>query len=126
MESNLKIEEERIETISNRVIRTFQKRSDFIPSLKIKFFISKSNRLAESNSKERRIETISKGMIHIVKIYSYIYIYICTRKKSCEKYGIEERKRKRREIFRSEYKKREFIQGNSFFRNGQMLKRSNA
>lgn len=122
MESNLKIEEERIETISNRVIRTFQKRSDFIPSLK--FFISKSNRLAESNSKERRIETISKGTIHIAKIYSYIYI--CTRKKSCEKYGIEERKRKRREIFRSEYKKREFIRGNSFFRNGQMLKRSNA
>lgn len=73
MESNLKIEEERIETISNRVIRTFQKRSDFIPSLK--FFISKSNRLAESNSKERRIETISKGTIHIAKIYSYIYIY---------------------------------------------------
>lgn len=73
MESNLKIEEERIETISNRVIRTFQKRSDFIPSLK--FFISKSNRLAESNSKERRIETISKGTIHIAKIYSYIYMY---------------------------------------------------
>lgn len=75
MESNLKIEEERIETISNRVIRTFQKRSDFIPSLKIKFFISKSNRLAESNSKERRIETISKGTIHIAKIYSYIYVH---------------------------------------------------
>lgn len=73
MESNLKIEEERIETISNRVIRTFQKRSDFIPSLK--FFISKSNRLAESNSKERRIETISKDTIHIAKIYSYIYMY---------------------------------------------------
>lgn len=73
MESNLKIEKERIETISNRVIRTFQKRSDFIPSLK--FFISKSNRLAESNSKERRIETISKGTIHIAKIYSYIYMY---------------------------------------------------
>lgn len=73
MESNLKIEEERIETISNRVIRTFKKRSDFIPSLK--FFISKSNRLAESNSKERRIETISKGTIHIAKIYSYIYMY---------------------------------------------------
>lgn len=73
MESNLKIEEERIETISNRVVRTFQKRSDFIPSLK--FFISKSNRLAESNSKERRIETISKGTIHIAKIYSYIYMY---------------------------------------------------
>lgn len=69
MESNLKIEEERIETISNRVIRTFQKRSDFIPSLKIKFFINKSN------SKERRIETISKGTIHIAKIYSYIYMY---------------------------------------------------
>lgn len=122
MESNLKIEEERIETISNRVIRTFQKRSDFIPSLKIKFFISKSNRLAESNSKERRIETI------LVRYISqrFIHIYICTRKKSCEKYGIEERKRKRREIFRSEYKKREFIRGNSFFRNGQMLKRSNA
>lgn len=120
MESNLKIEEERIETISNRVIRTFQKRSDFIPSLK--FFISKSNQLAESNSKERRIETI------LVRYISqrFIHIYICTRKKSCEKYGIEERKRKRREIFRSEYKKREFIQGNSFFRNGQMLKRSNA
>lgn len=78
MESNLKIEEERIETISNRVIRTFQKRSDFIPSLK--FFISKSNRLAESNSKERRIETISKGTIHIAKIYSYIYIYVHARK----------------------------------------------
>lgn len=123
MESNLKIEEERIETISNRVIRTFQKRSDFIPSLKIKFFISKSNRLAESNSKERRIETISKGTIHIAKIYSYIYIYVHARKVAR---NIEERKRKRREIFRSEYKKREFIQGNSFFRNGQMLKRSNA
>lgn len=80
MESNLKIEEERIETISNRVIRTFKKRSDFIPSLKIKFFISKSNRLAESNSKERRIETISKGTIHIAKIYSYIYIYVHARK----------------------------------------------
>lgn len=119
MESNLKIEEERIETISNRVIRTFQKRSDFIPSLK--FFISKSNRLAESNSKERRIETISKGTIHIAKIYSYIYVH--ARKVAR---NIEERKRKRREIFRSEYKKREFIQGNSFFRNGQMLKRSNA
>lgn len=78
MESNLKIEKERIETISNRVIRTFQKRSDFIPSLK--FFISKSNRLAESNSKERRIETISKGTIHIAKIYSYIYIYVHARK----------------------------------------------
>ena len=78
MESNLKIEEERIETISNRVIRTFKKRSDFIPSLK--FFISKSNRLAESNSKERRIETISKGTIHIAKIYSYIYIYVHARK----------------------------------------------
>lgn len=78
MESNLKIEEERIETISNRVVRTFQKRSDFIPSLK--FFISKSNRLAESNSKERRIETISKGTIHIAKIYSYIYIYVHARK----------------------------------------------
>lgn len=74
----MKIEEERIETISNRVIRTFQKRSDFIPSLK--FFISKSNRLAESNSKERRIETISKGTIHIAKIYSYIYIYVHARK----------------------------------------------
>lgn len=121
MESNLKIEEERIETISNRVIRTFQKRSDFIPSLK--FFISKSNQLAESNSKERRIETISKGTIHIAKIYSYIYIYVHARKVAR---NIEERKRKRREIFRSEYKKREFIQGNSFFRNGQMLKRSNA
>lgn len=74
----MKIEEERIETISNRVVRTFQKRSDFIPSLK--FFISKSNRLAESNSKERRIETISKGTIHIAKIYSYIYIYVHARK----------------------------------------------
>lgn len=116
MESNLKIEEERIETISNRVIRTFQKRSDFIPSLK--FFISKSNRLAESNSKERRIErydTYRKDL--------FIYIYVHARKVAR---NIEERKRKRREIFRSEYKKREFIQGNSFFRNGQMLKRSNA
>lgn len=73
MESNLKIEEERIETISNRVIRTFQKRSDFIPSLK--FFISKSNRLAESNSKERRIErydTYRKDL--------FIYIYVHARK----------------------------------------------
>lgn len=88
MESNLKIEEERIETISNRVIRTFQKRSDFIPSLK--FFISKSNRLAESNSKERRIErydTYRKDL--------FIYIYICTRKKSCEKYRRKEEKEKR-------------------------------
>lgn len=97
MESNLKIEEERIETISNRVIRTFQKRSDFIPSLK--FFISKSNRLAESNSKERRIETISKGTIHIAKIYSYIYMYMqeklreiwYRRKEEKEKRNIPER-----------------------------------
>lgn len=69
----MKIEEERIETISNRVIRTFQKRSDFIPSLK--FFISKSNRLAESNSKERRIErydTYRKDL--------FIYIYVHARK----------------------------------------------
>lgn len=97
MESNLKIEEERIETISNRVVRTFQKRSDFIPSLK--FFISKSNRLAESNSKERRIETISKGTIHIAKIYSYIYMYMqeklreiwYRRKEEKEKRNIPER-----------------------------------
>lgn len=97
MESNLKIEKERIETISNRVIRTFQKRSDFIPSLK--FFISKSNRLAESNSKERRIETISKGTIHIAKIYSYIYMYMqeklreiwYRRKEEKEKRNIPER-----------------------------------
>lgn len=119
MESNLKIEEERIETISNRVVRTFQKRSDFIPSLK--FFISKSNRLAKSNSKERRIETIL--VRYISQRFIHIYIYVHARKVAR---NIEERKRKRREIFRSEYKKREFIQGNSFFRNGQMLKRSNA
>lgn len=91
MESNLKIEEERIETISNRVIRTFQKRSDFIPSLKIKFFISKSNRLAKSNSKERRIETI---LIRYIS-QRFIHIYICTRKKSCEKYRRNEEKEKR-------------------------------
>lgn len=78
MESNLKIEEERIETISNRVIRTFQKRSDFIPSLKIKFFIGKSNRLAESNSKERRIETIS--VRYISQRFIHIYIYVHARK----------------------------------------------
>lgn len=76
MESNLKIEEERIETISNRVIRTFQKRSDFIPSLK--FFISKSNRLAESNSKERRIETIL--VRYISQRFIHIYIYVHARK----------------------------------------------
>lgn len=121
MESNLKIEEERIETISNRVIRTFQKRSDFIPSLKIKFFISKSNRLAKSNSKERRIETIL--VRYISQRFIHIYIYVHARKVAR---NIEETKRKRKEIFRSEYKKREFIRGNSFFRNGQMLKRSNA
>ena len=94
MESNLKIEEERIETISNRVIRTFQKRSDFIPSLKIKFFISKSNRLAESNSKERRIETIL--VRYISQRFIHIYIYMYTQEKLREIwYRRKEEKEKR-------------------------------
>lgn len=89
MESNLKIEEERIETISNRVIRTFQKRSDFIPSLKIKFFISKSNRLAESNSKERRIETILVRYISQRFIHTYIYMYTQEKLREISKKGRE-------------------------------------
>lgn len=142
IESSLKIEGKRIGTISKGDDTYFSSRrgtSIFISSSKIKFSINV--RLTESNLK---IEPISRRTIHIpqkgkdlisffpttISIYIDISIYVAQEKLR----GVSKKRREKekRNILREESfllfspLSSLFIRGNSFFRNGQMLKRSNA